>query len=84
MGYYIYIFKRKTTWFYTGSNNSLHTRNGVLACTYLLKKLNPVKPFTGHEFEKNNDSARYVVLRKSNKKDAAADVLKLESRQWKL
>ena len=49
-----------------------------------LQKLNHVKPFTGQGVEKNNDSARNVVLRKSNKKDAAADVLKLESRQWQL
>ena len=49
-----------------------------------LQKFNSVKPFTEQGVEKNNDSARNVVLRKSNKKDAAADVLKLKSRQWQL
>lgn len=43
-----------------------------------------VKPDTGQPVEKNNDSARKVVLRNSNKKDVAADVFKLVSRQWQL
>jgi len=47
-----------------------------------LKKFKSVKLFTGQGVEKNNDMARNVVLHKSNKRNAAADVLKLESRQW--
>jgi hypothetical protein len=34
-----------------------------------------VKIFTGHGVEKKHDVARGIVLRKSNKWDAAADVL---------
>ena len=43
-----------------------------------------VKLFTGQGVEKNNDVARTIVLRKSNKMDGPGDVLKLESRQWEL
>lgn len=34
--------------------------------------------------ERNNDMARGVILRKSNKWDSAGDVLRLEQRQWEL
>lgn len=34
--------------------------------------------------EKNNDYVRNIVLHKSNKWDAASDVLKVEARQWAL
>ena len=44
-----------------------------------LQEYNSVKSFTGQGVEKNNDTARNVILRKSNKVDSAADVLKLES-----
>ena len=43
-----------------------------------------IKLFTGQGVEKNNDMARATVLRKSNKWDAPADILKLEARQWNL
>jgi hypothetical protein len=43
-----------------------------------------VKMFTGQGVEKNNDVARGIVLRKSNKWDATADVLRHEKRQWEL
>ena len=43
-----------------------------------------VKIFTGQGVEKNNDYARNIVLHKSNKWDAASDVLKVEARQWAL
>ena len=49
-----------------------------------MKEFHSVKTFTGQGVEKNNDVARNVVLRKSNKQDAAADIIKLESRQWHL
>ncbi|CAB3986491.1 Hypothetical predicted protein [Paramuricea clavata] len=39
-----------------------------------------VKVFTGQGVEKNNDVARSVILRKSNKKNPASDVLQLEFR----
>ena len=43
-----------------------------------------VKLFTGQGVEKNNDVARSIVLRKSNKWDSVGDVLRQESRQWHL
>ena len=43
-----------------------------------------VKIFTGQGVEKNNDVARSIVLRKSNKWDLACDVLRHEKRQWEL
>lgn len=43
-----------------------------------------VKIFTGQRVEKNNDVARSIVLRKSNKWDGPGDVLILETRQWEL
>ena len=49
-----------------------------------LKTYKTVKMFSGQGVGKNNDVARSIVLRKSNNWDAAADVLKLESRQWEL
>ena len=44
-----------------------------------LKNFKSIKLFTGQGVEKNNDMARNVVLHKSNKQNATADVLKLES-----
>ena len=49
-----------------------------------IKKYKSVKSFTGQGVERNNDMARNVVLHKSNKRNPAADVLRLESRQWQL
>lgn len=49
-----------------------------------IKKYKSVKLFTGQGVEKNNDMARNIVLRKSNKRNPAADVLRLKSRQWEL
>ena len=43
-----------------------------------------VKIFTGQGVERNNDVARSIVLRKSNKWDSVGDVLRQESRQWRL
>ncbi|PFX12813.1 hypothetical protein AWC38_SpisGene23165 [Stylophora pistillata] len=43
-----------------------------------------VKIFTGQGVEKNNDVARAIILRKSNKWDSAGDVLQQEQRQWEL
>ena len=43
-----------------------------------------VKIFTGQGVEKNNDVARAIILRKSNKWDSAGDVLRQEQRQWEL
>ena len=43
-----------------------------------------MKIFSGQGVEKNNDMARSIVLRKSNKWDGAGDVLKLESRQLEI
>ena len=43
-----------------------------------------VKIFTGQGIERNNDVARSIVLRKSNKWDSIGDVFHQESRQWRL
>lgn len=43
-----------------------------------------VKMFTGQGVERNNDVARSIVLRKSNKWNSVGDVLRHESRQWQL
>ena len=43
-----------------------------------------IKIFTGQGVERNNDMARGVILRKSNKWDSAGDVLRQEQRHWKL
>jgi hypothetical protein len=48
-----------------------------------MKKYRSVKFFTGQGVEKNN-VARSVVLRKSNNKNPASDVLQLEFRQCEL
>lgn len=49
-----------------------------------MEKYNSIKLFTGQGVEKNNDVARKIVLCKSNKREPAVDVLKLESRQRNL
>jgi hypothetical protein len=49
-----------------------------------LQMFKSVKLFTGQGVEKNNDVARSIVLRKSNKWDGPADVLKHEARLWEL
>jgi hypothetical protein len=49
-----------------------------------LELFKSIKIFTGQGVEKNNDTARSVVLRKSNKWNAPGDILKLEHRQWML
>lgn len=49
-----------------------------------LEKYKNVKIFTGQGVERNNDMARGVILRKSNKWDSAGDVLRQEQRQWAL
>ena len=49
-----------------------------------LEAYKTVKIFSGHRVEKNNDMARSIVLRKSNKWYGAGDILKHESRQWEL
>ena len=48
------------------------------------QKFKSVKVFTGQGVEKNNDFARNTVLNKSNKWNAAGDVLRMEARQWAL
>ena len=45
------------------------------------KATNPSKQFTGQGVEKNNDDAKRILFQKSNKWDAARDVLQLEGRQ---
>lgn len=43
-----------------------------------------LKKFTGQGVEKNNADAKTILFRKSNKWDAAGDILCTESRQWDL
>lgn len=51
---------------------------------HFLKLYKSIKVFTGQGVEENNDVARAIVLRKSNKWNPTADILKVENRQWKL
>ena len=48
-----------------------------------LEAYKTVKIFSGQGVEKNNDMARSIVLRKSNKWDGAGDYATLERRQVK-
>lgn len=43
-----------------------------------------LKKFTGQGVEKNNADAKTILFQKSNKWDAASDILCTESRQWDL
>lgn len=49
-----------------------------------IKNYKSFKQFTGQGVEKNNDDAKRVFFQKSNKWDAARDVLQLEARQQAL
>lgn len=49
-----------------------------------IRKFPTLKQFTGQGVEKNNDDAERIFFQKSNKWDAARDVLLLESRQLAL
>ena len=51
---------------------------------YFLHTHKSLRVFTGQGVEKNNDSARNVVLRKSNHFDSVGDILRIENRQWLL
>lgn len=50
----------------------------------LPRKSKSVQLCTAQGVEKKTVMARNVVFHKSNKRNAAADVVKLESRQWEL
>ena len=69
---------------YKGANVTPYMHSLVYHIPIFLTKFKSVKLFTGQGVEKNSDMARNVVHHKSNKRNAAADVLKLESRQWEL
>ena len=49
-----------------------------------VEKYGCFKKFTGQGVEKNNDDAKRMLFHKSNKWDAAKDILCIESRQWEL
>ena len=49
-----------------------------------LQTFKSLKIFTGQGVEKNNDLARNIVLRKSNKWDSTKDILEHETRLWEL
>ena len=51
---------------------------------FFVKKHGCLKKFTGQGVEKNNDDAKRVLFHKSNKWDAAKDIICTESRQWNL
>jgi len=51
---------------------------------WFLQMYKTVKIFTGQGVERNDDVARSIVLRKSNKWDSVGNVLRQESRQWQL
>ena len=69
---------------YKRANVTPYMHSLVYHIPIFLRKFKSVRLFTGQGVEKNNDMARNVVLHKSNQRNAAADVLKLESRQWEL
>ena len=50
----------------------------------IIQRFSTMKQFTGQGVEKNNDDAKRIFFQKSNKWDAARDVLLLESRQLAL
>ena len=49
-----------------------------------LQTFKSLRIFTGQGVEKNNDLARNIILRKSNKWDSTKDILEHETRLWKL
>lgn len=51
---------------------------------FFIKSHGSFKKFSGQGVEKNNDDAKRVMFHKSNKWDAARDILLTESRQWDL
>jgi len=51
---------------------------------FLVQKHGCLKTFTGQGVEKNNDDAKRIFFQKSNKWDAAKDILCTEGRQWDL
>ena len=51
---------------------------------FLVQKHGCLKKFTGQGVEKSNDDAKRIFFQKSNKWDAAKDILCTESSQWDL
>ena len=51
---------------------------------YFIEKHGCFKKFSGQGVEKNNDDAKRILFQKSNKWEAAKDILNTESRQWDL
>jgi hypothetical protein len=69
---------------YARSNVTPYMHAMVYHAPYFLTKYKSLKIFTGQGVERNNDFARTTVLQKSNNWNAAADVLRIEARQWVL
>ena len=51
---------------------------------YFLQQYKCLKIFTGQGVEKNNDTARNAVRRKTNHRDSVGDILRIEHRQRQL
>lgn len=51
---------------------------------FFIEKHGGFKKFSGQGVEKNNDDAKRILFQKSNKWEAAKDILNTESRQWEL
>lgn len=51
---------------------------------FFIKKHGCFKKFSGQGVEENNDDAKRILFKKSNKWEAAKDILNTESRQWEL
>ena len=51
---------------------------------FFLDTYKSLKIFTGQGVEKNNDTARNVVHRKTNHYDSVGDILRIENREWLL
>lgn len=51
---------------------------------FFIQKHGCIKKFTGQGVKKNNDNAKRIFFQRSNKWDAAKDILCTEKRQWDL
>lgn len=56
----------------------------VLPCSFFIQEHGCFKKFSGQGVEKNNDDAKKILFKISNKWVASKDILFLENRQWDL
>lgn len=80
----MFLSLRQTCQGYKKVNVTPYMHLMVYHIPHFLKTYKSLKIFTGQGVEKNNDLARNIVLRKSNKWDSTKDILKHETRLWEL